>query len=89
MEILDESNLSSKTEAEPDQSDVSDLNTSPTSGHTQDELEVADFLITSMKEAVIGPPVSIYRTIDNLVVFPWGRVTSTGIQIVNTCLIDN
>ena len=80
---------STPSETEVEASSIPDLDVKETSAHTQDELEVSYFLATSVRNIVIEPPVRISRTIDNLVVFPWGGLTSAGIQLVNTCPGDN
>ena len=50
-------------------------------------------LLTSLQlmseTQLLNPPVRISRAIDNLVVFPWGGLTSARIQLVNTCPVDN
>ena len=76
-------------ETDAEASSIPDLDVKETSAHTQDELEVAYFLEASVRNTVIEPPVRLSRAIDNLVVFPWGGLTSAGIQLVNTCPVDN
>ena len=94
VEVPSETCTTSETHSTPSETEVQassipDLDVKETSAHTQDELEVAYFLPTSARNTVIEPPVRISRTIDNLAVFPWGGLTSAGIQLVNTCPVDN
>ena len=64
--------------------------------HTSDEMEVANFLINTLNTAqtcskliVADNEVQNLHVNETLVIFPWGGVTSEGITLCNTCLIDN
>ena len=64
--------------------------------YTSDEMEVANFLINTLNTAqtcskliVADNEVQNLHVNETLVIFPWGGVTSEGITLCNTCLIDN
>ena len=54
--------------------------------HNEAELEVANFLASSMTDTVAEPTS---RSVNDLIVFVWGGITSNGITLVNTCSVDN
>ena len=66
----------------PEQIEVSpDYN----SQYTEDECDVADILVNTVG-SLSNTPCALAR---DLVVVPWGGETSTGLQLVNTCPLDN
>ena len=54
--------------------------------HNEAELEVENFFASSMTDTVAEPTS---RSVNDLIVFPWGGITSNGITLVNTCPVDN
>jgi len=55
--------------------------------HTPDELDVASILVNEV--AARASPLPISDPTSDLVIIPWGGVTSTGIRLINTCPLDN
>jgi hypothetical protein len=58
------------------------------SSHTPDELDIAVLLVNTLPVTPTASPISNIH-INNLVVVPWGGVTSSGIKLTNTCPLDN
>ena len=54
--------------------------------YNKEELDIANFLACSMTNPAAKQASS---NIDDLIVFPWGGITSDGIKLVNTCPVDN
>ena len=59
-------------------------------------MDVADCLINSLKNISACPSSYTsanedenFPTVNNLVVFPWGGLTSDGLTLCNTCPLDN
>ena len=62
--------------------------------HTKDEMAVADCLANALRTSVSACP-SLYSEDENqsmlnsLIVIPWGGITSDGLNLYNTCPLDN
>lgn len=74
-----------ENEPEIGENDVPEVSTDCNPPYTDDEFDVADILVNA-----IGSPVNTScSSTRDLVVVPWGGETATGIQLVNTCPLDN
>ena len=60
----------------------------PDSLYTQEEINAAEALLLTSTDLACSP-VSASHPDQELTIFPWGGLTSTGITLTNTCPLDN